>query len=169
MSRRFALEWVVVAFAVLFIAVGATGLVAAHQLRHRPELTNTALIDPVGTAQVQSAVSQALTKVLSYDYANPAPTQQAAQQLLAGAARGQYDTLFSTLEKKAPGQKLVLTAEVQSAGVKTLTRDTATLLVFLDQASQRVTDKQASVSAAELQVDAERIGGVWKVTGITPL
>lgn len=163
------LDWLLITIAVVMVAVGITGYVAARQVHQRSELRNHALIDPVATAQVQSEVSQALTQVLSYDYANPAPTQKAAQQLLAGAARGEYDTLFTTLQHKAAGQKLVLTAQVQSAGVKTLTADTATLLVFLDQASQRVTDKQASVSAAELQVDAERVGGTWKVTGITPL
>lgn len=163
------LDWLLLAIVVVMVAAGAIGYVAARQVHHRPELRNQALINPVATAQVQSEVSHALVEVLSYDYANPAPTQQAAEQLLAGAARDQYDTLFKTLQQKAPGQKLVLTAQVQSAAVKTLTDDTATLLVFLDQASQRVTDKQASVSAAELQIDAARIDGQWKVTGLTPL
>jgi Mce-associated membrane protein len=63
----------------------------------------------------------------------------------------------------------VLSAEVQSVAVKTLSPSTATLLVFLDQSSQRATDKQASVSAAQLQVDAARIGGEWKVTSLKPL
>lgn len=163
------LDWLLAAIVVVMLAVGATGYVAARQVHDRPELRNQALIDPVATAQLQSEVSQALVQVLSYDYANPAPTEQAAQNLLAGAARQEYQTLFKTLQAKAPGQKLVLTAQVQSAGVKTLTGDTATLLVFLDQASQRATDKQASVSAAELQIDAEQVDGQWKVTGLTPL
>jgi Mce-associated membrane protein len=118
---------------------------------------------------VQTQVSKDLVNVLSYDYSNPAPTQQAAATVLAGAARKQYDTLFKTLQEKAPGQKLVLSAEVQSVAVKTLSPSTATLLVFLDQSSQRATDKQASVSAAQLQVDAARIGGEWKVTSLKPL
>jgi Mce-associated membrane protein len=63
----------------------------------------------------------------------------------------------------------VLTAEVQSAAVKTLTDSTATLLVFLDQSSQRSTDKQASVSAAQLEVDAARVGTTWRITRLKPL
>jgi Mce-associated membrane protein len=63
----------------------------------------------------------------------------------------------------------VLSAEVQSAAVKTLTDSTATLLVFLDQSSQRASDKQASVSAAQLQVDAAKVGSTWRITGLKPL
>jgi Mce-associated membrane protein len=161
--------WLLLVLAAVMVAAGAVGLWQAHRLHDDGASRNHALVDAGTTAQVQSQVSQALVKVLSYDYANPGPTQQAAAQLLAGAARSQYDTLFTTLQQKAPGQKLVLSAEVQSAAVKTLTGSTATLLVFLDQSSQRATDKQASVSAAQLQVDAAEIGGVWKVTGLTPL
>jgi Mce-associated membrane protein len=162
-------RWILLILAALMVAAGVVGLWQAHRLRSDGASRNHALVDATATAQVQSQVSQALVKVLSYDYSNPAPTQQAAAQLLAGAARSQYDTLFSTLQQKAPGQKLVLTAQVQSAAVKTLSGETATLLVFLDQSSQRSSDKQASVSAAQLQVDATEFDGVWKVTGLTPL
>ena len=84
-------------------------------------------------------------------------------------AREEYDLLFASLEERAPGQKLLLTAQVQVAAVKELRGDTAKLLVFLDQASQRATDDESSVSAAQLAVDAERIDGTWRITGITPL
>lgn len=163
------MRWLAVTAAVVLLALGAVGFVRDHQLRDTAATHNHALVDATSTAQVQSQVSQALVKVLSYDYANPAPTKQAAATLLAGNARQQYDTLFTTLEQKAPGQQLVLTAEVQSAAVKTLTDSTATLLVFLDQSSQRSTDKQASVSAAQLQVDAARIGTTWRITKLKPL
>jgi len=159
----------VIVVAVLLIAAGGVGAWRGHQLRHTTSAQNLALADAGLTSQVQTQVSQTLTKVLSYDYSNPGPTQQAAAALLAGAARSQYDTLFTTLKKEAPGQRLVLSAQVQSAAVKTLTSSTATLLVFLDQSSQRAADKQPSVSAAQLKVDAARIGGTWKVTGLQPL
>lgn len=160
---------VVIVVAVLLVAFGAVGFWRGHQLHHTTSAQNLALTDASLTSQVQTQVSQALVKVLSYDYSNPAPTQQAAAALLSGKARTQYDTLFKTLQQKAPGQQLVLSAQVQSAAVKTLTGSTATLLVFLDQSSQRASDKQASVSAAQLEVDAARVGGGWKVTSLQPL
>lgn len=167
--RRRLLSWVALVAAALMLAVGIVGFSRAHDLRSGDSSRNHALVDATATAEVQSQVSQALAKVFSYDYADPATTQEAAAKLLAGQARSQYDTLFKTLEQKAPGQQLVLSAQVQSAAVKTLTDSTATLLVFLDQSSQRKTDSEASVSAAQLSVDATKTGGVWKVTGLKPL
>lgn len=160
---------IVLVIALLLVVVGGLGVWRSHQLRHTVSAQNLALTDPTLTSQVQTQVSQTLTKVLSYDFSDPAPTEQAAAALLAGAARSQYDTLLTTLKQKAPGQRLVLSAEVQTAAVKTLTHSTATLLVFLDQSSQRASDKHPSVSAAQLRVDAARIDGTWKVTGLQPL
>lgn len=168
-SRRPVWQWVALVVAALMVAVGIVGGWQAHDLRSDAASRNHALVDATATAEVQSQVSQALVKVFSYDYSDPTVTQQAAAQLLSGQARKQYDTLFKTLQEKAPGQQLVLSAQVQSAAVKTLTGTTATLLVFLDQSSQRKTDKQASVSAAQIDVDAAKVGGVWKVTGLKPL
>ena len=58
---------------------------------------------------------------------------------------------------------------MQVAAVKTLDADSAELLVFLDQASQRSTDKESSISAAQLNVEAAKVDGTWKVTGLDPL
>lgn len=77
-----------------------------------------------------------------------------------------YDLLFKQLQEKAPGQKLVLSAEVQVAAVKSLDADSAELLVFLDQASQRSTDKESSISAAQIAVEAAKVDGQWKVTAL---
>jgi Mce-associated membrane protein len=130
---------------------------------------NHALVDETATAQVQSDVSRGLTQVLSYDYADPARTTSTLDAVLAGSARKQYDTLFASLQQRAPGQQLVLTAEVQGAAVKELTDDRAKLLVFLDQSSRRADDKEASVSAAQLAVTAKKIKGAWLITGLKPL
>jgi Mce-associated membrane protein len=89
--------------------------------------------------------------------------------VLAGKARTEYDTLFASLQQRAPGQQLQLTAQVQAIGVKELRGDKATLLVFLDQSSQRAADKESSVSAAQLSVTAEKKDGSWKITGLKPL
>ncbi|MGH1562163.1 hypothetical protein [Mumia sp. DW29H23] len=162
-------QHLVVILSALMLAVGVVGLWMAYDLRSADAAQNLAVVDEDATAEVQSEVSQALVSVLSYDYADPAPTEQAADQVLAGDAREEYDKLFAALEERAPGQQLTLTAQVQVAAVKTLDDDSAELLVFLDQSSQRATDKEASVSAAQLSVQAEKVDGAWKVTGLTPL
>lgn len=162
-------QHLVLILSAVMLAIGVVGLWAAYDLRSADSAKNLAVVDQDATSTVQSEVSQALTSVLSYDYSDPAPTQQAADDVLAGDARTEYDKLFTSLQERAPGQQLTLTAQVQVAAVKNLTDTSAELLVFLDQSSQRATDKEASVSAAQLSVKAKKVDGRWKVTGLTPL
>ena len=161
--------WLPLLAAAVLVAVGAVGWFKAVDLRSSDAAENAAVVDATSTAQVQAEVSQALTQVLTYTYENPEATEAAADDLLAGDARQEYDTLFAELQRRAPDQELVLSAQVQVAAVEELDDDEARLLVFLDQSSQRAADDEASVSAAQLSIDAERIDGQWKVTGLTPL
>lgn len=155
--------------AAVLIAVGLVGWWMTYSLRSDDPSSNAAVVDSKATAQVQAAVSQALGRVLTYDFQDPASTEAAADSLLAGKARAEYDTLFTSLQQRAPGQELKLTAQVQAIGVKELSDDKATLLVFLDQSSQRATDNESSVSAAQLSVTAEKTGDTWKITALKPL
>jgi Mce-associated membrane protein len=155
--------------AVVLLAGAGVAFWQADRVRDTDHVGNHAVVDDAASTDVQSAVSAALVRVFSFDYSDPEPTQQAADELLAGDARSEYDQLFATLEEKAPGQRLVLTAQVQVAAVQELTGDRATLLVFLDQASQRASDEESSISAAQLSVDAERTDGSWRIVALRPL
>lgn len=168
-SRRSLLRQLPLALAAVMVAVGAVGFWQARDLRTTPAAENLALVDATATTEVQAEVSQALVRVLSYDFSDPATTEQAADEVLAGKAREEYDTLFASLQERAPGQELMLSAQVQVAAVKHLSDTTASLLVFLDQTSQRATDKEASISAAQLAVDARKVDGTWRITGLDPL
>lgn len=153
---------------VLLIGAGVA-FWQADRARDTDNVGNFAQVDDSGTEDVVSAVSTALVRSFTFDYSNPEATEKAADEVLRGDARKDYDLLFATLRKKAPGQQLVLSAKVQVSAVKELEGDRATLLVFLDQATQRVTDKEASYYAAQLSVDARRIDGDWRVTGLKTL
>lgn len=161
-------SWVV-ALAGVLLVVGLLGWWMAHDLTSATAAQNKALTDSTATAKVQAEISRALVQVLSYDYTNPAPTEAAAESALSGAAREEYDTLFKSLQERAPGQKLILTAQVQAVGVKELNDDSAKVLVFLDQSSQRADDKEASVSAAQIAVSAKKLKGSWRITKLDPL
>jgi Mce-associated membrane protein len=141
----------------------------AHQQNNTDHVGNHAVVDIAATTEVQTEISQTLVRVFSYDYGDPAPTHRAADELLTGQAREDYAVLFQSLEERAPGQRLLLTAQVQVAAVQDLRDDTASLLVFLDQASQRASDQESTISAAQLSVEAERIDGIWKVADFEPL
>lgn len=47
--------------------------------------------------------------------------------------------------------------------MKSLEGDEATALAFLDQRSERDGEKEATVSAAQLDVTLRRVGGAWLV------
>lgn len=160
---------VILALAAALLIGGGLAFWQADRTRDVDNVGNHALVDDSATTDLQSAVAAALVRIFSFSYDDPEPTRQAAEELLSGAARDEYDLLFASLEDRAAGQELVLTAQVQVAAVKELHGDTASLLVFLDQASQRIADKESSVSAAQLSIDAERVDGTWLITGITPL
>lgn len=155
--------------AAVVLVAGGLAFWQADRIRDVDNVGNHAVVDATRTTEVQSAVASALVRVFSFAYDDPEPTEQAARELLTGKASEEYALLFKSLEEKAPGQKLVLTAQVQVAAVKELDGDKASLLVFLDQASQRVTDKESTVSAAQLSVGAQRVDGTWRITSITPL
>lgn len=156
--------------AVVALVVGAVGWWQYADLTTGPAADNAALVDEKATAEVQSQVAVALERVLTYDHADPAPTEESAKSLLAGKARTEYETLFTALQEQAPGQKLVLTAKVSAAGVTELEGDRASLLVYVDQSSRRAGEDQANVSAAQLAVTAERsAAGSWQVTSLRPL
>ena len=135
----------------------STNAVVAH---------NTALSDASGTAEAGKQISAALGTVFSYRYDDPAKSEQAAKELLTGPALAQYDQLFGQVRKLAVDQQLVVTSTAVASGVKLLDGDRAALLVFLDQTGTRG-DGQRSTGAAQLSVTAERVGGKWRVTGMS--
>jgi Mce-associated membrane protein len=168
--RRVAtLRGAVVGLAIALLVVAAVLAWQTRTLHEDAALDNKAQLDDANQERVIADVSRGLTQVLSYDYTQPEATRAFADQVLSGQAREEYDTLFASLEERAPNQKLTLSAEVQVAGVDDLTASTATLLVFIDQRSSREKDDEASVSAAQLSITAERVGDRWVITGLEPL
>lgn len=165
MTRR----TIVVALAVLALVGGLVAWGATWQERSTDAARNGAVVDVTDSGTVQREVSSALARVLAYDAASPDQTQAAASELLVGTAREEHETLFASLVERAKDQQLVMDVEVQAAAVQQLHGDEATLLVFLDQTSRRATDQEASVAAAQLVVDARRVDGTWKVSGLRVL
>jgi len=162
-------RWASLALIIIMLAVGVAGWWRVWDLRSGDAAENLAVVDATADGKVRTAVSQALTQVFSYDYQQPEVTEEAASRYLSGDARKEYDTLFEVLKKKAPNQKLTLTAQVQTIAVKELSDGKASLLVFLDQRSQRAKDDEASASAAQLAVTAKENDGTWTITQLKPL
>ncbi|MFI0899344.1 hypothetical protein [Streptomyces sp. NPDC020983] len=140
-------------------ASGLHDSVAAH---------NTALTDTARTSEVKGQVAEAVNAVFSYDYADPARTDDAAKRLLTGKAVQQYATMLAQVRAQAPTRKLVLTTTVTDTGVDTIDGNRAHVLVYADQRNTSTAKAGAgsTYAPAMFAVDAVRTGGTWRIAAI---
>jgi Mce-associated membrane protein len=150
--------------AVLLVAAGVTLLVLASGIRDAPAAGNRALTAGAETRQVTAAVGAAVAGIYSYNYTDLGATTRTAHQVLAGQAAAQYAELSGMLSA-AVRERLIVVTTVTAAGVRSLTANSATLLVFLRQNTTRGGEPAGSV-AAQLQVTAHRSAGRWLITGL---
>jgi Mce-associated membrane protein len=147
-----------VVLAALLVGLGVWFQSQAGQVRY-----NQALVDSGGTTEVAGQVREAVEKAFSYNYADVSATEKAANELLVGKAKCQYNAIFGPVRTLAPEQKLVVTVKAVSSGVTTLDGDRATVLLFLDQVTTRTTDNQSGGGIAMMRVGAQKVDGRWKV------
>lgn len=90
------------------------------------------------------------------------------RESLSGPAQQQYDEIITEANLVAEVQKQQVKSEVsiQDAGVVSSTRDTALLLIFMNQSVTRDGKDLVSVNASRLQYSMEREGDRWLVTNI---
>lgn len=158
--------------ALLTVALGAFATVAAGRagaLRDTVAGHNTALTDTARTSEVKGQVAEAVNAVFSYNYADTARTDAAAERLLTGKAVQQYASMLAQVRAQAPAQKLVLTTTVTDAGVVTIDGDRARVLVFADQrntSTAATAGAGSTYAAAMFAVDAVRQKGTWRIASI---
>lgn len=162
----------VVLLGALAVALGGVAAWAAAQegnLTGAASAENAALSDNARTAEAKGQITTAVNTVFSYNYADVAKTEKAAQELLTGKAVQQYNKLFALVHEQAPKQKQVLTTTVTDSAVKSLTGDRARLLIFVDQRNTRTDKNETSYSAAVFAVAAIHTDGKWKIANIDTL
>ncbi|WP_237735810.1 hypothetical protein [Streptomyces sp. AA1529] len=165
LTRRRA-RWCAVVVLVAALAAGTGLLVRAAELTGGPAARNAALTDRAATSRVSGEVQDALARIFSYTPEDLSGTEKAADQVLAGKAARQYESLFGQVRKRAGKQKLTLATRVVSVGVTRLHGDRAHLLVFLDQTTHRA-GRDPAHAGAQLSVSARRQHGDWRIVGIT--
>ncbi|MFB9838931.1 hypothetical protein [Actinoallomurus acaciae] len=148
---------------LVFVLAGAGMQVLSARARHDPALGDRTLVDTEATSVVIGDVSNGLTKIFSYTPDSTATTEQDAAEVLSGTAASEYRTLFAQVKQHAAAERLTVTTHVVRAGVVRLTRDTAQLLVFLDQVIVRKDRPKGMSAAAQLSVTARRQGGHWRI------
>ncbi|ROP39850.1 Mce-associated membrane protein [Saccharothrix texasensis] len=162
-STRFGESGLVLPISLLVLAALLVGLGAWFQSQAADVRYNQALVDSGGTTEVAGQAREAVEKAFSYNFADVSATEQAANELLVGKAKCQYNAIFGPVRTLAPEQKLVVTVKAVSSGVTTLDGDRATVLLFLDQVTTRTTDNQSGGGIAMMRVGAQQVDGRWKV------
>lgn len=160
--------------AAAVVVLTACAVVFAMQADRLRSPANRALVDVPATEQITARVSASLKAVFSYDHADLKRTERAVDLALTGAAKRQYQAEFEAAAQRARREKLVRSSAVRSIGVRTLTADRATLLVFLDQQTltskgPAESSKSAKSSSATLDVTAVRLPAGWRISAIRTL
>ncbi|GAB2811261.1 hypothetical protein [Streptomyces daliensis] len=161
---------------VVTVLLGGFGVWAgdeARALREDASVRNTALTDTARTSKLKGEISRSVGALFSYDHADAARTEKAAQKLLTGKAVEQHRKMLAGVREKGPGQKSVLTTTVTGSGVELLDGDRARVLVYADQRHTRTSGKGGKDEAAGptyapamFAVDTVFRDGVWKITRI---
>jgi len=154
--------------AVLLIATSVVLAVGASTSRNSGPLANQAFVDSAATAEVIGQVTNAVTTVYSYSYATLPANETAANAVITGRFADEFARVFAPVKQLAPAEQAVLRSTVPAAGVTLLQGDRARLLMMVDQTGTRGTDKEPTGATARLIVDAMKVDGRWKITGVTP-
>jgi Mce-associated membrane protein len=155
------------AAAVLVVAAVLLG-VAAFTAMSSGGRSNEAFVNAGDTSELVGQVTNAITTVYSYDYQNLPATENAAKDLVTGMFATEFGRVFGPVKQLAPQQQSVLRTTVPAVGVSLLEGDRARLLMMVDQAGVRGPSKAPTGATARLVVDAEKVDGRWKISGVTP-
>jgi Mce-associated membrane protein len=129
---------------------------------------NKALTDTGATTDVVTQVTKDLETVSSYKYTDLDGAQKAGQAATTGKFTGQYNNLFTQVRAQAPAQKAVVSGQVVKIGVRVLAGDNAILLAFMTQTATRADTNTPNSVGLVYTVTAQRVGGKWLISDLTP-
>ena len=101
--------------------------------------------------------------MLSYDYEHLEADQEAAQALMTGKYREEYDKLFAVLEENAPQTQTKVTASVIASGIVRATDDRVQVLVFVDRPTTNKLNAEPVVYKDQVTLSMQRVDGRWLV------
>ena len=119
--------------------------------------------DDSAAREAQVAAEQAVVPVLSYDYKTLAEDQKAAQALMTGSYRVEYDKLFTVLEENAPRTQTKVTAEVLASGIVRASASRVQVLVFVDRPTTNKLSAEPTVYKDQVTLSMQLVDGTWLV------
>jgi Mce-associated membrane protein len=123
--------------------------------------------DDSAAREAQVAAERAVVPVLSYDYETLEDDQRAAQALMTGGYREEYDKLFTVLEDNAPQTQTRVTADVIASGIVRAAADRVQVLVFVDRPTTNKLSAEPVVYKDQVTVAMQLVDGEWLVDDLT--
>ena len=111
----------------------------------------------------QVAAERAVVPVLSYDYERLEDDQRAAQALMTGGYREEYDKLFAVLEENAPRTRTKVSASVIASGIVRASDDRVQVLVFVDRPTTNRLSAEPVVYKDQVTLSMQLVDGEWLV------
>jgi Mce-associated membrane protein len=119
--------------------------------------------DDSAAREAQVAAERAVVPVLSYDYEHLDEDQKAAQALMTGKYREDYDKLFTVLEENAPQTQTKVTASVVASGIVRAAADRVQVLVFVDRPTTNKLSAEPVVYKDQVTLSMQLVDGEWLV------
>lgn len=118
-----------------------------------------------------SALSSArdyVTTMFGYTPKNVAAHVERSRKVVTGDAKAQYDKIISdtNLVAEVGKQKIISEVIIQDAGVVTSTRDTATMLLFINQSVTRGGNELVQINPSRLTYSMTKDDGRWLINSI---
>ena len=168
-TQRLRAAWLVFVIALVGATVGAV-MLGGWQLQIKGRQ-----LPPVAdqVADRQAAIQAASTgtvKVLTYSPNTFEQDSSAAEALLTGDFLTHYKNFTSTIVATAAREKGITTsATISGAGVESLTSQTGSLLIFVNQTTTSRDKPSPTVSASSVQVGVRKVNGAWLIDRFNPV
>ena len=122
--------------------------------------------------QLLASVNSSVAKVLSYDYRHLDQDANAAAAGLTGTFKDDYTkSMATTVKKDAPGVKAIVTGEVGSSGIASVSGDgkQAVVLILGQQTVSNTSLKSPRLDSVSLRVTATLVNGKWLIAKLDQL
>ena len=119
--------------------------------------------DDSAARDAQVAAERAVVPVLSYDYEHLDEDKRAAQALMTGGYRAEYDKLFTVLEENAPETQTKVSASVVASGIVRASTDRVQVLVFVDRPTTNKLSAEPVVYKDQVTLSMQLVDGEWLV------
>ena len=158
--------------AVLVVCLVLAGLAfwQGRQAWTEGPVSNQAVIDVGGTAELVGQSRESIEKIFSYDFSKLDDSVDAARTMSTGQFTDRYLSVFDqTIRQPAQQQQLRQTATVVNIGVVSMRDDRAEVIALTQFSAQRTTTGQSTNAPGLLRLQMERVDGRWKLAELTPL